>query len=557
MAEELRIIALGGYGEVGKNLTVVEYGEDLLVIDVGVAFPNVDMLGVELLLPDFAYLRENAARVRGIILTHGHEDHIGGVPFLLREVRIPVYGTRLTLGLLRGKMEELTSAPLPPLHEVAPGDRLSLGPFTVDLIRVNHSIPDGVALGVHTPAGLIVHSGDFKFDYTPIDGQLTDFAHFAHLGQEGVLALIADTTNVGRTGFTPSERMVGETFAHLFPQAPRRIIVALFASHLHRIQQVCEVAARQGRKVVPIGRSMERCVRIALELGYLRVEPDILVPQEALARYRDEDLVLLTTGGQGEPLSALVRMARGEHRQLEIHEGDTVIISATPIPGNETMVWRTINDLFRRGAEVIYYPHAQVHVSGHASREEIKLLFNLLRPQYTVPFHGEYRHLVAYADLAEEMGLPRDNVFLLENGDVLTLSATKAAVTERVSADTFTVEGTKVQRIVPAVLRERQELAESGVVLVAVTVDSRMGTLVAGPEITARGWLGEEAELGELLAAARLRVKQALARFSPRELQDPTLIANRLRNVLTRYFHRHTHFHPLVVPLTLETERQL
>jgi ribonuclease J len=549
-APEVRVIPLGGASEIGKNMAVVECEGAILVIDAGLEFPDEETPGIELILPDWTYLLQNRDRLVGLILTHGHEDHIGALPFLLRDLQVPLYGTRLTLGLVEAKLAEYPTVQLPRIHEVRAGEQHQIGPFRVDFIHVNHSIPDTVALGIHTPVGILVWTSDFKFDHTPLDGQVTDFGHLAHLGDQGVWALLTDTTNATRPGATPSERVVAETFHRLFPQAARRIIISTFASNIHRIQQVFNVAADFGRKVWVDGRSMERCVRIASALGYLDIPPQTQIELEALPRLRDDEVVILTTGSQGEPLSALVRMSQGEHRHLQIQPGDMVIMSATPIPGNEATVWRTVNRLFRRGAEVIYPPLAQVHVSGHGNREELEMMLNLVRPRYVVPLHGEPRHLDAYIKMAQDMGLPRQHVFPLENGDVLAFSKAGAALQGSVPAGSLMVDGSRVVSVQETVLRERQRLAAGGVMVVTAALDSCRGELIAGPTITPCGFVFRNAEEEkELLEAGRRRVQEAFLRLTLEERRCPERVEINMRNTLGRFIAARTHCRPVIVPV--------
>lgn len=549
-ASEVRVIPLGGAGEIGKNMTLVEWGEAILVIDAGLEFPDEETPGIELILPDWTYLLQNRDRLVGLILTHGHEDHIGALSFLLRDLQVPLYGTRLTLGLVEAKLAESPTVQLPRIHEVHAGEQVEIGPFRVDFIHVNHSIPDTVALGLHTPTGILVWTSDFKFDHTPLDGRVTDFAHLASLGDQGVLALLTDTTNATRPGATPSERVVAETFHRLFPQAARRIIISTFASNIHRIQQVFNVAADFGRKVLVDGRSMERCVRIASALGHLDIPPQTQIELEALPRFRDDEVVILTTGSQGEPLSALVRMSQGEHRHLQIQPGDMVIMSATPIPGNEATVWRTVNRLFRRGAEVIYPPLAQVHVSGHGNREELQMMLNLVRPRYVVPVHGEPRHLDAYIKMAQEMGFSRQNVFLLENGEVLALSRAGAALQGSVPAGCLMVDGSRVVSVQEAVLRDRQRLAAGGVMVVTAALDPSRGELLGEPIITPCGFVFRHAEEEkELLEAGRQRLQEAFLRLTFEERRCPERVEVNMRNTLGRFIAARTRCRPVIVPV--------
>jgi ribonuclease J len=545
--QELRIIPVGGLGEIGKNMMAFEYGEDLLIVDCGVMFPESDMLGVDLVLPDFGYLLPKAERVRAIILTHGHEDHIGGLPYLLAHVRAPVYGSDLTLGLANVRLKEHGMASATTMHPVSSGDRLRLGPFDVEFFSVNHSIPEGLGLAIRTPVGLVVHSGDFKFDYTPVRGRGTDFAKLAALGGEGVHVLLADSTNADVPGFTPSERVVSEALDKVFREAPGRVIVVTFASLISRIQQVIDISLAHGRKVAITGYSMEKNTEIARELGYLTVPDGALVPITEIARLPDNQVTILATGSQGEPAAALARMAAGRHPQVSLRPGDTVVLSARPIPGNEELVNRTINKLFQRGANVITDQVLPVHVSGHAGQEEEKLLISLLRPRYFVPIHGELRHLHMHARLAQEMGIPRENIFVVENGYVLHFTRERAWVGERLPGGYVFVDGTGVGDIGPTVMKERAALAEAGVVAVAVLMEQRTGQVIGEPEIASRGFIYQP-EFGSILENAAKVLLEDLRQSRP---MGRGAIANRIRSCLARYFNEQTGRNPVILPLVL------
>ena len=468
--QKLQIIPLGGLGEIGKNMTVVRYGDEILVIDSGLMFPDEDMLGVDLVIPDITYLLENKDKIKAIVLTHGHEDHIGALPYVLKQIHVPVYGTRLTLGILEGRLKE-NGVDSSNLHSVMQGDIINVGCFSVGFIRVNHSIPDAVGLSIKTPLGMIVHTGDFKFDYTPIDGKMTDFRRFSDLGNKGVLVMMADSTNAEREGHTPSERTVGAAFDRSFHKAKGRIIVATFSSNVHRIQQVIDTAVRYRRKVAILGRSMVNVVSISLELGYIHAPEGTIVDIDEIGRYRAEQIVVITTGSQGEPMSALTRMAMSDHRKISIAPGDTVIISANPIPGNEKMVVKTIDNLLKLGADVVYGRGEGIHVSGHASREELKLMHNLVRPKFFIPVHGEYHHLVKHAKLAIEMGMPKDHVFIGENGMVFEFTKDKGTVAGKVQAGMVMVDGLGVGDVGNIVLRDRRQLSQDGILIVVVTMN--------------------------------------------------------------------------------------
>jgi len=548
----VRIIPLGGLGEIGMNMTLLETEEDLLVIDAGLMFPEEEMLGIDLVLPETTYLLEQRDKVRGIVLTHGHEDHTGALPFLLPHLPVPVYGTRLALGFLQEKLREFDLDAQADLRCVRARDTLTVGALGLEFIRVSHSIPDGVAVVVDTPVGLVVHSGDFKFDQTPVDGELTDFHRFAEVGERGVRVLLSDSTNATREGFTPSESSIGKTFEQIFRTAPRRIIVACFASHIHRIQQVLDVAGRMGRKVAVNGKSMAANTRIAAELGYLKVPADTLVRLDELNRLPPEQGVIITTGSQGEPLSAVARVAVGEHKQIEIQPGDTVIFSARVIPGNEQSIARTVNQLFKRGARVITEDVLPgVHVSGHPSQEELKLMLNLTRPQVFVPVHGEYRHLYFHAQLAREMGLSADNVFLLDDGDVLEVRQSWAGVVRKVPAGRVFVDGKGVGDVGEAVLRDRQHLAQDGMVVVVIGFD-KAGNVVAGPDIVSRGF-AHLPEDDALFESARTLILQVLEGCSVEEKTDFSLIKQRIRSVLRKFLQKAVERRPMILPVIIET----
>ncbi|MBI2300024.1 MAG: ribonuclease J [Armatimonadetes bacterium] len=549
MSSPFRLIPLGGFGEIGKNMLLLELEEQLLLVDSGIAFPDDEVsLGADLLIPNFSYLRENAHRLAGIVLTHGHEDHIGGLPFVLQELQAPLYGSLLTLGLVRGKLRE-HKVPEPPMTRIRRGERIVVGPFDLEFIRVNHSIPDSLALAIRTPVGLVVHSGDFKFDHTPIDGEVTDFAAFARLGDEGVRLLISDSTNIEKPGHTPSEAVVGDAFERIFQRAPGRILVATFASQIHRIQQVFDVAAMFGRKVCVAGRSMERNVGIASELGYLRVPDGCRVSSKQLDDLPDQGVVVLVTGAQGEPVSGLCRLAQGTHPKLRIHPEDTVIVSATPIPGNEATVWKMVNDLMRGGAQVVDYRHEMVHVSGHASREETKLLFNLIRPEFAVPYHGEYRQMISYGELAQDLGLSHMNVFLLQNGDVLRLDENGVTLEDPIQHGTWTIDGRQVNELgtSDAVIQDRVYLAESGVITGALVWDFAAGELAAEPAVGVRGVRvrpgGAEAEC---LAGARDRVAERLAQLDGPARRSRAEVERAAKRALRGWFEKETGTFPVL-----------
>ncbi|WP_310794982.1 ribonuclease J [Desulfofundulus thermocisternus] len=553
MAKEpkLALIPLGGLGEIGKNMMAVRFGENILVIDCGLMFPEEEMLGIDVVIPDITYLLENKDAVRGIVLTHGHEDHIGALPYVLKQLNVPIYGTRLTLGLLQGKLKEQGVAGEANMHVVKPRDTVTIGPFKVEFIRVSHSIPDAVAVAVHTPVGVIVHTGDFKIDQTPVDGEVTDFYRFAQLGERGVLVLLSDSTNVERPGYTMSERMVGATFDDIFRQARERIIIATFASNVHRLQQAITTAYRYDRKVAIIGRSMINVASIAHELGYLHVPEGTLVELEEANRLPKNKVVFLCTGSQGEPMSALTRMALGDHRQVEILSGDTIIISATPIPGNEKLVARIIDQLFKQGAHVIYEAVSGTHVSGHPSQEELKLMINLVKPRFFVPVHGEYRMLIKHAELARSMGIPAENIFVAENGQVLEFTRRSGRIAGRVTAGRVLVDGLGVGDVGNIVLRDRRQLSQDGILIVVVTINRELGQVMAGPDIVSRGFVYVR-ESEQLMEEARQRVKEALEKCNDRGLSEWAAIKAQVRDVLGKFLYEKTRRRPMILPIIME-----
>jgi ribonuclease J len=539
------VVPLGGLGEIGKNCTAFQYGEEVLLVDVGVMFPDEELYGVDLVIPDFGFLRRSGRRLLGVALTHAHEDHVGSLSFLLREFRVPVYGTPLTLGLVRNKVRDGA------LHAVQPRQRVRLGPFEVEWVRVAHSVPDSCSVVVRTPAGTVVVSGDFKFDQTPIDGKATDVARLAELGEEGVLALLLDSTNVERPGITPSERVVGERFQQLFAEAPGRVLVTTFASNVHRLQQAFDAAARSRRKVAAVGRSMVDVIRAASHLGYLKFNPDAYVPVEEANRLPDRHVLLLVTGSQGEPLSALTRISTGSHRQVRLKRGDTVVFSASPIPGNEAMVARTTNHLFRQGAEVVYGPASGAHVSGHASQEELRLMIHLLQPRYVVPVHGEYRHLVLNARLAQSVGIPPDRVLVGENGTVFEFRDGQGRVAGREDVGNVLVDGLGVGDVGAVVLRDRQHLARDGVLIALVALDRQTGRLVQGPDVVSRGFVYQKGA-EELIDAVREEVRRAVERCRKQGQTDPGAVRAEIRDQVSRFVYERTGRQPMVLPLLVE-----
>lgn len=551
--EQMKISFLGGLNEIGKNMTVFEYGNDIVILDCGLEFPDADMPGVDIVLPDFTYVVRNAEKVRGVIITHGHEDHIGGLSYFLKEVNVPVYATRLTAGLIRGKLEEAGIERLAKINVVEPGDVLTLGGFTVETIHVNHSIPDAIGVAIKCAAATVVHTGDFKIDATPIDGEAIDIARFAELGQKGVTCLMMDSTNAERPGFTESERKVGGSLETLFGLASKkRIIVATFASNIHRVQQIIDVSNRLGRKVALSGRSLENVVSIASELGYLKVPQGVIISLDEMRSYPDDRLTLITTGSQGEPMSALTRMASADHRKVHITPNDAVIISATPIPGNERTVGKVIDDLLKLGAQVFYSQMYDVHVSGHARQEELKLMLSILRPKFFIPVHGERKHLAANAALGEQTGIAPKNIILADNGTTVTLSKNAIRADASVPAGKICVDGYGVGDVGNIILRDRRKLSEHGLVAVSIAVDPIAGLILSEPQFESRGFVYvKDAE--ELFSDAAELVLDIFDRHRSRGGRfDLPAIRNHIRDELPRYLYEQTKRSPVVVPLIIE-----
>ena len=548
----IKIIPLGGIGEIGKNITLYEYDGDMFIVDCGMTFPDESTPGIDIVIPDFTYILENKDKIKGMVLTHGHEDHIGAIPYLLKNFNLPVYGTKLTLGLVEGKLKEHNLLSSAKLIVAKPGDTLQLGKFSVELIHVNHSIPDAVALSIKTSGGIIVQTGDFKIDTTPIDDTVMDIARFAELGKEGVLALLCESTNAERPGFTASERIVGESFANLFRKAGKhRIIVATFSSNIHRIQQIIYEAQKCGRKVAVSGRSMVNVVNIAAELGYLHLPENTLIDIETIKNYQPEQLVIVTTGSQGEPLSALHRMAMGEHRQLELIPGDMIIISATPIPGNERTVGNVVNELMRKGANVVYEKMYDVHVSGHACQEELKLMMSIVKPKYFIPVHGEQKHLVRNANLAVSVGIPEDNTIIASIGNVIELNEKNIKISDTVTAGRILVDGLGVGDVGNVVLKDRIHLAEDGIIIVAVTIDSVTGEIVSGPEVLTRGFVYVK-ESEELMDDMHEIACDALEKCYIQGIKDWNTIKARLRDALAKFIKERTRRSPMILPIVME-----
>ncbi len=551
--KKLKVIPLGGLQEIGKNITAFEYGEDIIVVDCGLAFPEDEMLGIDLVIPDVSYLAKNRDKVKGIILTHGHEDHIGGMPYVLRDINVPVYGTRLTLGLLAYKLEEHGLMATTKLVNVEPGETIQIGTFKVEFIRSTHSIADSVALALHTPVGVVIHTSDFKIDYTPIEGKPIDLARLGELGKKGVLLLMCDSTNVERPGYTMSERTVGETLEEIFMDAKSRIIVASFASNVHRLQQIINASYKFGRKVAVVGRSMVNVVKAAMDLGYLNAPEGTLIDIDLIDRYPMEKIVIITTGSQGEPMSALSRMAASEHRKVEIQPGDLIIISASPIPGNEKSIFKVINELFKKGANVIYESLAEVHVSGHACQEELKLIHNLVKPKFFMPVHGEYRHLKQHANLAGNLGMPMENIFLMEIGKVLELTSDSARINGSVTAGRVLVDGLGVGDVGNIVLRDRKHLSQDGLIVIVITTEKETGQVIAGPDIISRGFVYVR-ESEDLIDKVREIVKTTIAKCEGKSKNKSDWSSKKgiIKDELRDYLFEKTKRKPMILPIIME-----
>ncbi|MBO0782508.1 MAG: ribonuclease J [Ktedonobacteraceae bacterium] len=550
-AEKIRFIPLGGLGEVGKNMMVVEYGDDIIIVDVGVMFPDDEMFGVDLVIPDVNYLLDKKERIRGILITHGHEDHVGGLPYILPTLGFPpLFATRLTQGLITVKLKEHKMLEKASIQVVNPGDRVQLGKNEVEFFRVNHSIPDAVGIVIHTPLGAVVHTGDYKFDYTPVDGKPADIGTLGRIGNEGVLAMMGDSTRVESPGFTPSERVINESLDKIFAEAPGRIILATFASLISRVQQVIDTAVNYERYVALVGRSMVNNVQMAIDLGYLNAPKGIFIRVEDVNKYHPEQVVIVCTGSQGEPTSALTRIANQDHRLVRIQPGDTVILSATPVPGNEKMVHRTINNLFRQGAEVFYQGISNVHVSGHAAQEELKLMLSLLRPRFFIPVHGEYRQLILHAKLALSLGIPRENIVVAEDGDIIEVTPDNIKLGGHTTSGNVFVDGLSVGDVGQIVLRDRKVLSQDGILMVVLTVDKETGQPLAGPDIVSRGFVYmRDAE--ELLDSARGQVLDSLIGLNGHS-SDWSFIKDKIRHTLSDYLYEQTHRRPMILPVVME-----
>ena len=548
---KIKIIPLGGINEIGKNITAIEYKDDIIIIDCGLKFPDDDMFGIDIVIPDVSYLIKNSEKIKGIFLTHGHEDHIGALPYVLKQLNVPVYGTKLTLGIVETKLKEHGLLASTELVRVKPKDIIKLDSVSVEFIKTNHSIADSVAIAIHTPLGVVLHTGDFKIDYTPIDGEMMDFGRLAELGRKGVLVMMADSTNVERPGYTMTERVVGETFLRLFNKAKGRILVATFASNVHRIQQIITAAEAYEKKVAVSGRSMENIVQVAVELGYLTIGKDVLIPVDQISKYPNEKVVIITTGSQGEPMSALARMAASEHRKINVVPGDTVIISATPIPGNEKLVSKVVNLLFKKGAEVIYDSQEKIHVSGHACQEELKLMHSLVKPRFFIPVHGEYRHLKKHGELAVELGLSEKNLLIPENGDVIEVARNYIKKSGAVLSGQVFVDGLGVGDVGNIVLRDRKHLSQDGILTIVVTMEKQTGRVVSGPDIISRGFVYVRESEG-LMDDAREIVKSVLRDCEERQITDWATLKSKMRDELREFLYEKTKRKPMILPIIME-----
>lgn len=547
----IKIIPLGGIEEIGKNITVFEYENDIIVVDCGLEFPTDDMLGIDLVIPDVSYLVKNKEKIRGMVITHGHEDHIGSIPYVLQQVNIPIYATKLTIGLIKGKLEEHHLLRSSELHEVEQGQTVKLGKFSVEFISSCHSIPDSVMLAISTPTGTILHTGDFKIDYTPIDGKQMNLGRIAELGNKGILALMSDSTNAERKGFTMSESSVGEVFDKLFMNCKKRIVVATFASNVHRVQQIVDSAVKYNRKIAVCGRSMIKMIETAMEIGYIDAPEDTFIDIDLIKNYNDEQLVIITTGSQGETMSALTRMAAGEHKKVTITPNDLVIISANAIPGNEKLVSKVIDDLMKIGAEVVYSALADVHVSGHACQEEQKLILSLARPKYFIPVHGEYRQLIAHAETAKKLGIPAQNIFITHNGRTLEINEDEAKFTTSVPSGKVLVDGLGVGDVGNIVLRDRQHLSQDGLIVIVLTMDSATGEIVSGPDVISRGFVYVR-ESENLMEEVKSVIKSEVYEFEQRHITDWSTIKSTLKDNLRDYIFQKTKRDPMILPIIME-----
>ena len=549
--DNLKIIPLGGLDEIGKNITVFEYGNEIVLVDCGLEFPEDDMLGVDLVIPDVTYLEKNKEKIKGLVITHGHEDHIGAIPYILRQINIPIYATRLTVGLIKNKLEEHKLLESTKLTMVKQGETVNFGNIKVEFIRSSHSIPDAVMLAIHTPAGVVLHTGDFKVDFTPIDDQVMDFGRIAELGNKGILALMADSTNSERKGYTMSESTIGEVFDRLFQNNKKRIVVATFASNVHRVQQIVNSAEKYGRKIAVCGRSMINMIETAREIGYISAPENMFIDIDMIKNYTDDQLVIITTGSQGETMSALTRMATGEHKKVVITPNDMVIISATPIPGNEKLVSNVINDLMQIGAEVIYSALENVHVSGHACQEEQKMILALAKPKYFIPVHGEYRQLRAHAETARQMGIPAENIFILENGKTLEINKKEAKITMQVPSGKILVDGLGVGDVGNIVLRDRQHLSQDGLIVIVMTMDRTSGAIISGPDVVSRGFVYVR-ESETLMDDVKRVINEEVRMFEEEGIRDWATIKSTLKDDLRDYIFQRTKRNPMILPIIME-----
>lgn len=548
---KLRIIPLGGLHEIGKNITVFEYGDDMIAVDCGLSFPEDDMLGVDLVIPDITYILNNKEKLRGLVITHGHEDHIGGIPYFLKQLNTPIYGTKLTIGLIKNKLEEHNLVNSTKLNSVEQGQTIKLGCFKIEFIRSTHSIPDSVMFAINTPVGTIMHTGDFKIDFTPIDGKIMDLGRIAEIGNKGVLALMSDSTNSERKGYTMSESSVGEVFDKLFMHCSKRIVVATFASNVHRVQQIVNSAVKYGRKIAICGRSMINMINTAKELGYIKCPDNLFIDIDMINNYTDNQLVIITTGSQGEAMSALTRMATGTHKKVKITQNDLVIISATPIPGNEKYVSKVVDDLMQIGAEVVYSALEDIHVSGHACQEEQKLILSLVKPKYFIPVHGDYRHLVAHSETAKSVGIPKENIFMLHNGLVLEMNRESAEYADTVPSGRILVDGLGIGDVGNVVLRDRQHLSQDGLIVVVLTLEGATGEVVAGPDIITRGFIYVK-DSESIMDDIKNEVRQEVRECESRGITDWTTIKNIVRDNLRDYIYDKTKRNPMIIPIIME-----
>lgn len=548
---KVKIIPLGGLGEIGKNLTVFEYEDEIVIIDCGMSFPDEELLGIDLVLPDITYLLRNKDKIKGFFITHGHEDHIGGLPYVLKQINVPIYATKLTLGLIESKLEEHNILSDCTLNMVKPGDIIETGNFNIEFIRTNHSIADSVSIALHTPIGIIVHTGDFKIDFTPIDGEIIDLQRYAQLGKKGVLLLMADSTNATRAGYTMSEKTVGETLNNLFIKADGRVIVATFASSIHRVQQIANASIKNDRKIAFSGRSMEKISEVAMSLGYLFIPEEMIIDLNDVKKYPDNKVTIITTGSQGEPMAALTRIAAGNHRSIQLEKGDTVIISSTPIPGNKKAVSSVVDDLTEKGAKVIYEAIEDIHVSGHACEQELRLIQALLKPKFFVPVHGEYRHLLSHSKIAENMGMDKSNIFILEIGDVLELSRNKAEITNKVPAGRVLIDGLGVGDIGNIVLRDRKNLAKDGIITVVIVINKESKTVISGPDIITRGFVYVR-DSEELMREIRRIVSKSVERCLDNDVTGWSEIKSAIRREVNTYVYTKMKRKPMVLPVITE-----